>query len=79
MRLPLTRVYSLTQETSLREIDDLRQRIYHLRGDDRVSVVPLFNLTLLHLITSLSALRSTLPSVNTTRRRRRQTRPGDRA
>ena len=33
----LTGVYSLTQETSLREIEDLRQRIYHLRGDDRVS------------------------------------------
>ncbi|KAF9650180.1 ras-domain-containing protein [Thelephora ganbajun] len=28
-------VFSLTQETSLREIEDLRRRIYHLRGDDR--------------------------------------------
>ncbi|KAF9790352.1 P-loop containing nucleoside triphosphate hydrolase protein [Thelephora terrestris] len=28
-------VFSLTQETSLREIEDLRQRIYHLRGDNR--------------------------------------------
>lgn len=33
----LTSICSLTQETSLREIEDLRQRIYHLRGDDRVS------------------------------------------
>ena len=32
----LTRAHSLTQETSLREIEDLRQRIYHLRGDNRV-------------------------------------------
>ena len=34
----LTSTCSLTQETSLREIEDLRQRIYHIRGDDRVSV-----------------------------------------
>lgn len=40
----LTSTYSLTQETSIREIEDLRQRIYHLRGDDRVSMNCAFNL-----------------------------------